>query len=176
LRFSPRLPQMMTTGGQLMQRSTWTLYVTPLARGRRVFDANPEEPNIPDLFFQNRVKKWWALSLQTRGKNEFLAKWYSVPGEKVSNSGPLFFSQVSNRCRVSDECLSSVESSRWPLHKSFWDRVHAFLSWVTTNDDHYGGPLICYGQDEFRECRPSKRSWFWWQNRGINPCIGKQTP
>jgi hypothetical protein len=45
-------------------------------------------------FFQNGVKKCWALtlSLQTWGKNEFLAKWYSVPGEKVSN-----------RCRVSDQ-------------------------------------------------------------------------
>jgi hypothetical protein len=56
------------------------------------------------------MKKWWGLSLQTWGKNEFLAKWYSVPGEKVSNSGRLFFLQGV-------QCLTRIQSSRWPLHE-----------------------------------------------------------
>jgi hypothetical protein len=56
------------------------------------------------------------------GKNEFVAKWYSVPGEKVSNSGPLFFSQVSNWCPVSDQ--RGVQSSRWPLHYTRLTYLH----------------------------------------------------
>jgi hypothetical protein len=74
-------------------------------------------------FFQNRVKKWWALSLQTWGKNEFLAKWYSVPSEKVSNSGPLFFSPS----------VEYVSSSRWPLHQFYRATFPPPFGWESPN-------------------------------------------
>jgi hypothetical protein len=54
-------------------------------------------------FFQNRVKKWWALSLQTWGKNEFLVKWYSVSGEKNVEFWPSIFFP---KCQIGVECLT----------------------------------------------------------------------
>jgi hypothetical protein len=44
------------------------------------------------FLLQKIMKRSSEHSVCKGGKKEFLAKWYSVPGEKVSNSGPLFFS------------------------------------------------------------------------------------
>jgi hypothetical protein len=108
----------------LMQQSTWTLYppgqgLTQVRRrinveswGAKYFFTVDFLVNPLKLCDVNSSNTWVLMSLHTWGKNEFLAKWYSVPGEKVL---AFYFFPT---CRIGVECLTrGVQSSCWPLHE-----------------------------------------------------------
>jgi hypothetical protein len=85
---------------------------------------------IVHFLSQPTGNKWWAVSLQAWGKNEFLAKWYPVPDENVPKSGPLFFP----KCRIGVECQTRggyrVHADRCIAHSQRRTRLASLFSFL----------------------------------------------